>query len=83
MGTIFAPIYATPTMGYAEIKQCREIEKRFNITTKYEFLENWKRFLDGFEVFLNADRTKATSLSGSMNLFYPVTQFTMEVSENK
>ena len=48
MGAIFDPTYTTLTiaMVYLEIKLYRETKNRFNITTKYEFMEDWKPFLD-------------------------------------
>lgn len=43
-------------MSYVEIKLYREIENRFNITKKYDFMENSKQYLDGCEILLNTDK---------------------------
>lgn len=56
MGTIFTPKCGTRTMSYVEIKLYREIENRFNITKKYDFMENSKQYLDGCEILLNTDK---------------------------
>lgn len=64
MGAIFDPTYTTLTiaMVYLEIKLYRETKNRFNITTKYEFMEDWKPFLDDWQILLNVDKVKPTLL---------------------
>ena len=46
MGTKFAPIYATLTVGYLEEKLYKEIEMYFGSEFGTYFINNWKRFLD-------------------------------------
>ena len=45
MGTKFAPVYATLTIGYLEEKMYREIKKTFGINFGNYFGNNWKLFL--------------------------------------
>ena len=46
MGTKFAPVYATLTVGYLEQKLYTEIETTFGSEIGTYFIKNWKRFLD-------------------------------------
>ncbi|MCG7879609.1 MAG: GIY-YIG nuclease family protein [Candidatus Thiodiazotropha endolucinida] len=46
MGTKFAPVYATLTVGYLEQKLYKEIETTFGSEIGTYFIQNWKRFLD-------------------------------------
>lgn len=69
-------------MGYFEIKLYKETENRFNITTKYHFTENWKRFIDDCEILFNADKIKVISLLEILNSVNQALQLTKEFSEN-
>ena len=46
MGTKFAPVYATLTVGYLEQKLYTEIETTFSSEIGTYFIQIWKRFLD-------------------------------------
>ena len=43
-------------MGYVDITSNQKTENQFNITTKYESMENWKQFFNVCEILLNADK---------------------------
>ena len=46
MGTKFAPIYATLTFGYLEVKLYEKVTEVFGDEFGNYFVTNWKRFLD-------------------------------------
>ena len=53
MGTIFAPTYATLTMGYHEEKLYTIIRNKFNDPQSEYFEKHRKRFLEDCFIFLN------------------------------
>ena len=46
MITKFAPVYATPTIGYIEIKPYKKVTEVFGNGLGQTFKTNWKRFID-------------------------------------
>ena len=58
MGTIFAPTYATLSMGFHEIELYTIIRNKFTLPVSNYFDQNWKRVLDDCFIFL---RLKAHS----------------------
>ena len=52
MGTMFAPRYATLSMGYYELTFYTICINEFGETLGQFMLENWCRFLDGSETTL-------------------------------
>ena len=46
MGTEFAPVYATLTIGYLEEKLYSIIETKYDTDLYHDFKKYWKRFLD-------------------------------------
>ena len=83
MGTVFAPIYANLSMGYHEIKLHDLIELNYNLDIRHYFVENWKRFLDDCEIFLNTDLIKPDDLLTILNSVNNDIQFSMELNDNK
>ena len=80
MGTIFAPTYATLTMGYLEIKLYETCEIKFNTTVRNFIYDNWSRFLDDCEIILNREMMTPETLLQILNSLNPAIQFTMETS---
>lgn len=83
MGTIFAPTYASLTMGYFELKLYNICELKWGTNFSESLKENWRRFLDDCET--NLDKTIVTPevLLETLNSLHPAIQFTMEYSENE
>ena len=69
-------------MGYIKIKLYQEVEDRFNITIKDEFIKNEKEYFEDCEILLNAGNIKPTSLLEILNSIHHAIQFTMKVIEN-
>ena len=53
MGTVFAPTYANLAMAYHESKVYFISKNTYNLVASKFFDENWFRFLDDYEIFLN------------------------------
>ena len=51
MGTIFAPFYATLSMGYHEIERYATIRNKFTLLVFNYFEQNGKMFLDDCFIF--------------------------------
>ena len=62
MGTKVAPTYATLVMGFLEIKLYKQIEEKYGIDIKTQFVNKWWRYLD--DCFLIWD----TRIDSSENL---------------
>ena len=82
MGTIFAPTYATLTMGYfevhsysCELKQGKEFQEFI--------LENRSRFLDDCQTPLDKNKVKLEKLLETLNSVNEAIQFTMEFSDKE
>ena len=91
MGTIFAPTYATLSMGYHEIELYAVIRNKFTLPVSNYFENNWKRFLDGCFIFLRLSFIKPKIISlikpnellDVLNNINPAIQFTVETSDNQ
>ena len=81
MGTVFAPTYAKPSMGYHEIKLYDLIELNYNLDIRQYLVENWKRFLDDCEILLNIDLIKPDNLLTILNSINNDIQFSMELQQ--
>ena len=83
MGTIFAPTYATLSMGFHEIELYAIIRNKFTLPVSNYFEQNWKRFLDDCFIFLRLSLIKRNELLDALNNFNPAKQFTMETSDTQ
>ena len=83
MGTIFAPTYATLTMGYFELKFYRICDINFGIEEGQFILNNWNRFLDDCEIPLDKTKIEPEKLLKVLNSINPAIQFTMETSDSQ
>ena len=83
MGTIFAPTYATLTMGYHEEKLYTIIRNKFNDSQSRCFEKNWKRFLDDCFIYLSESFMKPKDLLNILNNINPAIQFTVEASDKQ
>jgi len=81
MGTIFAPTYATLTMGFFEIKLYDLCELNWGPITKQYVIKNWSRFLDDCEIPIDRNILEPDQLLAILNSIIPEIQFTMECSE--
>ena len=52
-GTTVAPTYANLVMAFLEVKLYQDIKHTFGDAVHKYFFENWKRFLDDFNIVLN------------------------------
>ena len=80
MGTIFAPTYATLTMGYLELKLYQVCEINFSANVRSFIFENWSRFLDDCEILLDSSLLTPEQLLEILNSLNQNIQFTMEKS---
>ena len=83
MGTIFAPTYATLSMGFHEIELYAIIRNKFTLPVSNYFEQNWKRFLDDCFIFLKLSLIKPNELLEVLNNINPAIQFTMETSDTQ
>ena len=80
MGTIFAPTYATLSMGFPEIELYAIIRNKFILPVSNYFEQNWKRFLDDCFIFLRLSLIKPNELLDVLNNINSAIQVTMETS---
>ena len=83
VGTIFAPTYATLSMGFHEIELYGAITSKFTLPVSNFFEQIWKRFLDDRFIFLRLSLIKANELLDVLNNINPALQFTMEKSDTQ
>ena len=83
MGTIFAPTYATLTMGYFEFYFYNICELKWGKEFQEFILENWSRFLDDCQTPLDKDNVKPEELLETLNSVNEAIQFTMEFSDKE
>ena len=83
MGTIFAPTYATLSMGFHEIEPYAIIRNKFTLPVSNYFEHNWQRFLDDCFIFLRLSLIKPNELLEVLNSINPAIQFTMETSDTQ
>ena len=81
MGTIFAPTYATLTMGYLEIKFYQICELKWGKDTRDFIYKNLSRFLDDCETLLDTTKVKPEELLETVNSIHQHIQFTMEYGD--
>ena len=81
IGTIFAPTYATLSMGFHEIELYDIIRNKFTLSVSNYFEQNWKRFLDDCFIFLRLSLIKPYELLDVLNNINPAIQFTMETND--
>ena len=83
MGTIFAPTYATLSMGYFEIKlYCVCTFKYGELLAEYT-KENWNRFLDDCYTVLRSSQISPEELLLTLNSINLSIQFIMEYTKDK
>ena len=82
-GTIFAPTYATLTMGYFEFHFYNICKLKWGKEFQEFILENWSRFLDDCQTPLDKNKVKPEQLLEALNSANEAIQFTMEFSETK
>ena len=80
MGTKFAPVYATLTVGYLEEKLYKEIETYFGSEFGTYFINNWKRFLDDCFVPWTKSVKDLEQLHSILNSLHKDLNFTLEYS---
>ena len=83
MGTIFAPTYATLSMGFHEIELHAIMRNKFTLPVSNYFEQNWKRFLDDCFIFLRLSLIKPNELLDVLNNINRAIQFTMEKNDNQ
>ena len=83
MGTIFAPTYATLTMGYFEVHFYNICELKWGKEFQEFILENWSRFLDDCQTPLDKNKVKPDELLETLNSVNEAIQFTMEFSDKE
>ena len=81
MGTIFAPTYATLTMGYLEVHFYNTCELKWGKEFQELILENWSCFLDGCP--LDKNKVKPDELLETLKSVNEAIQFTMEFSDKE
>ena len=77
MGTKFAPIYATLTIGYLEVKQF------FGDEFGNYFVTNWKRFLDDCFIPWTKTVSDLESLRNVLNNLHIDIKFTLQFSNTE
>ena len=83
MGTIFAPTYATLSMGYLEIKLYSVCTFKYGELLAKYIKENWNRFLDDCYTVLRSSEISPEELLLTLNSINPSIQFTMEYSKDQ
>ena len=81
MGTVFAPTYASVTMGNHEIKVYSIIHQSYTLVSKC-FENSCFRFLDDFTILLKVNQIKLDDLLSVLNQINNI-QFTTENSQTK
>ena len=80
MGTKFAPVYATLTIGYLEEKLYTEIKNVFGTDFGNYFEKNWKRFLDDCFVPWTKSVRELRTLHEILNNLHKDISFTIQFS---
>ena len=83
MGTIFAPTYATLTMGYFEIHFYNICELKWGKEFQEFILENWSHFLDDCQTPSDKKKVKPEELLETLNSVNEAIQFTMEFTDKE
>ena len=83
MGTIFAPIYATSSMGYFEVKLYIVCTFEYEELLAEYIKEKWNCFLDDCYTVLRSSQISSEELLLTLNSINPSIQFTMEYSKDQ
>ena len=83
LGSIFAPPYATLSMGYFEIKLYDVCTFKYGKLLAEYIKENWKRFLDDCYSVLRSSQISPEELLLTLNSINPSIQFTMDYSKDQ
>ena len=80
MGTKFAPVYATLTVGYLEQELYREISSSFGLAFGTYFINDWKIFLDDCFIPLAKPAKDLEHLHSILNSLHKDFNFTLQYS---
>ena len=83
MDTIFAPIYATLTIGYFEVHFYNIWELKWGKEFQEFILENWSCFLNDCQTPLDKNTIKPEELLETLNSVNKAIQFTIDFSDKK
>ena len=83
MGPVFAPTYATLTMGYFEVHFYNICELKWGKEFQEFIIEYWSGFLDDCQTPLDQNTVKPEELLETLNSVIKATQFTMEFSDTE
>ena len=83
MGTKFAPVYATLTIGYLEEKLLNIIEKDYDADFQHFFKTYWKRFLDDCFIPWTKSEAELKAFHGILNNLHKDIKFTIQGSPNE
>ena len=83
MGTIFAPTYATLSMGYFEIKLYSVCSFKYGELLAEYIKENWNRFFYVFYTVLRSSQISPEELLLALNSIDPSIQLTMAYSKEQ
>ena len=80
MGTKFAPVYATLTVGYLKQELYKEIKSSFGLEFGAYFINNWKRFLDDCFIPCTKSAKDLEHLHSILNSLHKDLNFTLQYS---
>ena len=83
MGTKFASIYATLTIGYLEVKLYEKVTEVFGDEFENYFVTNWKRFLDDCFIPWTKTVSDLESLYNILNNLHIDIKFTLQFSNTE
>ena len=83
MGTIFAPTYATLTMGFFEIKFYNICNETFGTNIGKMISDTWYRFLDDCQIRVDESKVDPKELLNILNSINASIKFTMESSHDR
>ena len=83
MGTKFAPIYSTLTIGYLEVKLYEKVKQVFGDEFGLYVISNWKRFLDDCFVPWTKSVSDLQTLHEILNNLHRDINFTLQFSNTE
>ena len=83
MGTKFAPIYSTLSIGYLEVKLYEKVTQVFGDEFGLYFISNWKRFLDDCFVPWTKSVGDLQTLHDILNNLHRDINFTLQFSKTE
>ena len=83
MGRIFAPTYATSSMGYFRIKLYRICTFKYGELLVEYVKENWNHFLDACYTVLRSSQISPEELLLTLNSINPLIQFIMDYNKDQ